>query len=406
MPPDNSVLPTRFRYRLSPVDMRRGLWLVLGSLALLVGLGVLGSESLADTLLEDLQKQPAWALALALIGIVALVMLLGRIVRMAGNSWLIVDSEGIRCSPHPHHGPRRWLRHEWQLPWPAIERAVVERPGPKSQHVQGWINTTLTLESEQGRHDMAFLLWDPVDDPLDRPSLTAFRPAKRLHAMTETHPLIAHFEKRGIPVEYRPLGFRGRWGMGKPSKDRPEAQSSEAPVDLLSYRSLVVMLSLMGLIGAAAAVHFTVMPPIRALWSPSYSIFVLGGCLVFAAGAILSAAAPVRERTIVALMLGIAVGLLGHPLAVRYQSLTAAAPETVDYIVEAPGVFQPVDEEHPVLDLTDLEIPEYWNSLSIGALHSFELEKAGEERYILRLGSLFDRTRAFYSSRDEGEGAY
>lgn len=403
MPTPNSVLPTRFRYRLSPVNMSRGLWVALGALALLSALGVLAAESLAETILEDLQQQPGWALALALIGTVALAILVARIVRMAKNAWLIADSEGIRCSPHKHHGSRIWLRHDWQLPWSDIERAVVRRPGPKAQHIQNWINVTLSLESRRGQYDLALLLWDPVDEPLDRPDLMAFRPGKRLHALTESHPLIRHLEQRSIPVEYRSIGLRGAWGLGKPSENRPETRGAEVPVDLLGYKSLVIMLSAMGLIGVAAALHFTVLPPIRPLWSPNFGVLALTGAVVFVTGALLSVSAPVRERTITALILGAMVGLLGYPLSVRVQSFTGDDPVTADYIVEAAGRFQPVDEQLPVLDLTDLDIPDYWNTLSVGDLHPFDLQKVGEERYILRLGPLFDRTRAFYTGREAQE---
>lgn len=401
MPATHASLPARFRYRLSPVNMRRGLWLVLGSLAILAALGTLASESLTETMLEDLQQQPAWALALALTGIVVLGFLIFRIVRMAGDSWLMVDSEGIRCSPHKHHGPRKWLRHDWQLPWSAIERAAVQRPGPKSQHIQGWINTTLTLESSQGQYDLALLLWDPVDDPLDRPDLMAFRPARRLHALTESHPLIRHLEQRDIPVEFHPLGFRGRWGMGRPAEERPGPGGAEAPVDLLSYTSLVILLSLMGALAVMAALHFTILSPIRALWTPSYGLLALGGSLVFVLGALLAGSAPVRERTVVALMLGVMVGLLGHPLSVRTRSLFGEEARTVDYILQAPGRFEPINAAYPALDLTDLEIPEYWNSLSPEAVHPFELQSIEGERYILHLSPLFERTRAFYSGLEE-----
>lgn len=397
MPAERSVLPTRFRYRLSPVNMRRGLWVALGSLALLLTLGTLASESLAETMLEDLQRQPAWALAAAVLGIVALTVLLGRIVSLARDSWLIVDSDGIRCSPHPHHGSRNWLRHDWQLPWSAIEKAVVQRPGSESQQVQSWINTTLALESGRGRHDMALLLWDPVDDPLERPDLMAFKPGKRLHAMTESHPLIRHLERRGIEVEYRSLGFRARWGMGKPSHEQPEAGPGDAPVDLLTFKSLMIMLSLTGVFAVAGALHFMALPPIRPLWSPSYGLLALAGSAVFLAGAVLSRAAPVRERTIVALLLGVTVGLLAHPLSVRIEAMTAESPRTADYIMEAPGLFQPVDAGLPALDLGDLKVPEYWSSLPEDGYHPFDLQRIDDNRYILRLGPLFDRTRAFYA---------
>lgn len=401
MSDSTSVLPTRFRYRLSPVNMRRGLWVVLGSLAVVFVVAELVSGEFFAEILEDLRGQPAWAVALGLVATLALIVLIARIVSMAKDARLVVDTDGVRCSPHPHHGPRNWLRHDWQLPWSAIERAIVRRPGPKAHHVQNWVNTTLTLETTQGRHDLALLHWDPLGDPLDRPDLMAMRPGKQLHALTETHPLVQHLARRDIEVEFESLGVRGRWGMGKPAGDRPAPKDGDAPVDILQFKSLVAMLSLMGAIGVAAALHFTVLPPIRALWSPNYSLLVLFGSAIFVAGALLASAAPVRERTIVALLLGVMSGLLLHPLSVRWQALSGPPAEPVDYIVEAPGRFQPVDAGYPALDLSDLSIPEYWASLSAGDVYPFDLQAAGDERYLLLLDSLFERTRAFYRRAEE-----
>lgn len=400
MPGSSTILPTRFRYRLSPVNMRRGLWVIAGSVAVIFAVGMFASEGLAETILKDLQKQPAWALALGLVATAALIVLLVRIASMAKDAWLVVDTEGIRCSPHKHHGPRHWLRHDWGLPWSAIERAVVRRPGPKAHHVQNWINTTLTLESTQGRHDLGLLHWDPVDDPLDRPDLMTWRPGKRLHALTETHPLIRHLEQRNIEVEYDSLGIRGRLGMGKPAADQPVAKGNDAPVDLMAFKSLLVMLLLMGAIVVAATLHFTLLPPIRPLWSPNYGLLAFIGSMVFIAGVLLASAAPVRERTIVALLLGVLSGMLFHPLSVRWQALTGPPAQTADYIVEEPGQFVPLDVNHPVLDLTDLEVPEYWNSLSGGATHPFDLQHVDEGRFILQLDSLFERTSHFYSGTE------
>lgn len=396
---ERAVLPTRFRYRLSPVNMRRGLWVVLGSLVVLFGAAELVSGGFFAEILEDLQKQPAWALALGLVATLVLIVLIARVVSMAKDAWLVVDTDGIRCSPHPHHGPRTWLRHDWQLPWSAIERAIVRRPGPKAHYVQNWVNTTLTLETTQGQHDLALLHWDPVDDPLKRPDLMAMRPGKQLHALTETHPLVQHLAQRDIDVEFDSLGIGGRWGMGKPAEDRPE-KSDDAPVDLMTFKSMLVMLSLMGAVGVAAALHFTVLPPIRSLWSPGYGTPVLVGCLVFAAGSLIASAVPVKERTVVTLLLGALCGFLFHPLSVRLQSMTGPEAEAVDYRMEAPGRFRPVDPGLPELELSDLEVPEYWDSLSSGDVHPFSLQRVAEDRFVLRLDSLFERTRAFYRSSE------
>lgn len=393
----SGVLPTRFRYRLSPVNTRRGLWVVAASLVPLLILVTLAADaSLAETIIEDLRAQPPWAVALVVIGIVLLALMMVRIASMARDAWLVTDSEGIRCSPHRHHGPG-WLRHDWQLSWSGIDKAIVQRPGPRSHRLQSWFFTTLTLESEGQRYDLALLNWEPVDEPLERPDIMALRPGKRLHRLTETHPLIRHLEQRDIPVEYRPLGFRSRWGLNRPKADQSDTEG-EVPVDLLSFPSLAIMLALTCVLGVAVALHFTVLPPIRALWSPNYGVLVFVGCTVFALAVLLSRAAPARERTVVALLLGITVALLAHPLTARFLAVTGEDPVRVEYLIDAPGRFQPIDARHPDLDLSDLDIPEYWNSLSGDAVHPFELQAVGEGRYILRLDHLFERTRSFYSN--------
>lgn len=379
--------------------MRRGLWVVVLSLLVFLGLGFVASESLGQTLLEDLRRQPVWALALALVGIVALVILIARILRLADHAWLLAESDGLRCSPHPHHGPRRWLRHDWELPWSDIKRAVVQRPGRRAQQVQNWVNTTLTLEAADGDYSLALLLWDPVEAPLDRPDLMSFRPAKRLHALTESHPLVEHLERRGIEVVYRPLGWRGRWGLGRPDDNPPEAGDAAKPVDLLSYPALVVMLSIMGVLGVLAALHFLALPPLRALFSPAWGLIVLVGSLSFALGFWLSGSVPARERGVVAFLLALAVGGLWHPLTLRISAMFGPAPETVSYIVDEPGRFLPLEPTYPDVDLRDFEIPEYWASLEPGQSYPLVLQRAGEDRWILRLGPVFDRTRAFYEDR-------
>jgi hypothetical protein len=392
-------LPRRFRYRLSPVNMRRGLWVVAVSLLIFLALGFLASESLTETLLEDLRQQPGWALALTIVGIAVLTFLIFRIVRMAGEASLVADGDGLRCSPHPHHGSRRWLRYDWALPWSAIDRAVVQRPDEKAQHIQSWINTTLTLETAEGDYSLPLLLWEPEDDRLDRPDLMAFRPGKRLHALTESHPLIGHFEHHGIEVAYRPLGWRGRWGLGGKDAQRPEDADRRGPVDLFAYPVLVAMLGFMALLAVVAALHFTVLPPIRALWSPEWGSIVLLGSVVFAIAALAPTSAPVRERTVVALLLGATVAGLWFPLSVRTQALLAGPPDTVAYIVGEPGLFEPLDPGYPSVDLTDLDIPEYWESLAPGASYTLELKRVGESDWVLRLGPVFERTRAFYEAQ-------
>ena len=121
--------------------------------------------------------------------------------------------------------------------------------------------------------------------------------------------------------------------------------------------------------------------------------------LTFALGLWIARAAPGRERAVVALLLAVAAGGLWHPLSLRVLSLTGESPRTVEYIVDTPGRFVPVDSDYPVIDLGNLRVAEYWQSLRRGQSYRFELQRVAGDRWVLRLGPFFERTRAFYSSR-------
>lgn len=397
MQPSQSPASRRFRYRLSPVNMKRGLWISLGALAVLFVLAEIVSGDFFAEILQGLQEQPFWVVAMGVVATLVLIVLAARIVSGAKDAWLVVDTDGIRCSPHKHHGPRTWLRSDWQLPFRDIDRAVVERPGPNAHHVYSWMNTTLTLHSSKGAHRTALLHWDPVDEPLERPDLMALRPGKRLHALTESHPLIGHLQQRGIEVDYRKPDMRALLGMSRKDDDAPETARDEGPVDLMAFKSLIVLLGLLGVVGLAAAAHFMVLPPIRALWSPHWGTIALAGSLVFAGGTLLARAAPVRERSVVALMLALAAGGSWHPLGARIHSVMGEAPQPVAYTSVRAGHFQPQEPGYPALDLSDLGVSEYFEDLGVDQAHSFELQHLGDDRYILHLADLFERTRDFYS---------
>lgn len=390
----------RFRYRLIPARTHRGLWVIAFSLGLVVVVAAMTSDDFPAQLQEAVRSMPVWAGMLGIVGVAVLVFFIARTMQMAREAWLIADGAGIRCSPHKHHGLRAWLRHDWELPWSAIDRAVVLRPGPRARHAHSWFATTLTLESPHGAYKLGLLQWDPVDEPLDYPDLMAFRPGRKMHALTQSHPLIHHLESRGIEVEFRRMGLRDFFALGKPAAHRPDADDEDVPVDLLTYPSLVVMLSLVVGLGAAATLHFTVLPPIRPLWSPAVAGLALAGGVAFAGGSLMARSAPVRERTVVALLLGAVVAALWHPLSVRVHSLLGERPETATYLAAEAGQFRPLDPGLPDLDLSDIDIPEYWDSLAPGDSHPFALQPVGDDGYILHLDPLFERTRAFYSAMD------
>jgi hypothetical protein len=389
---------TRFNYRLSPVRLGRGLAVAaLGMLVLIVAAELLIDG--APGLLDALYKLPPATVLGLLIGMGALIGLLVFVQRQAAEAYLSVDDQGLECRPHRYHGARYWTRARWRSEWRSIQRVVIYRPESKAASIQSWMMATMVVKTDREEYRLGYMHWEPEAQALDRPDLTSLRVGKRLSALSESHPLIELLERRGIPVTFEPLNFRAmRKLSGKPR--RQQARAEEEPVDLLSYRSLQLMLGACLVLVIAAMMHYLLLPPLRPLWSPEYGVAVFAGALVCMAGFFMATRPPVRERAVVAVLLGALVGALWHPLSLRTSVLWQGESETVAYRFQSPGRFEPPAPGFPDVILEDLDIPEYWESLGPGQEHEFVLIRISGERFVLSLTDFFDRTSDFYKNRN------
>lgn len=156
----------------------------------------------------------------------------------------------------------------------------------------------------------------------------------------------------------------------------------------------------MVVLGSAAALHFVVLDPIRPLWAPQPGPLLLVGAGVFAVAALVAHRAPVRERMALALLLGALSAALFHPFHARALVLAAGSSETVSYQLIEAGRFRSLDADYPAMNLSNIDIPEYWRSLAPDSDHEFEIYSLGNDRYVLDLAALYERTRAFYEQLD------
>ncbi|QKK01558.1 MAG: hypothetical protein HND55_02145 [Pseudomonadota bacterium] len=398
---DAHRLPSvRFRYRLSPLDLKRGLWMMVVVVLGLAVLGALVGGDSPETLLEDLGRMPVWAWGLAAAGSAMVVVLLARLLRHADNARLTVDRDGIRCSPHKLHGQRFWSRHDWQLSWSQIRKATLFHPPRKSRAVQAWLQTTLELEGADQSVSMGLLHWEPEGQELERPSLTTLQPFKQLRVLIDEHPLPALLEQAGVPLHRERVRWRDRRRMADAARAGWRTPEQGGAVDLLAWPSLVAILALMVVLGSAAALHFVVLDPIRPLWAPQPGPLLLVGAGVFAVAALVAHRAPVRERMALALLLGALSAALFHPFHARALVLAAGSSETVSYQLIEAGRFRSLDADYPAMNLSNIDIPEYWRSLAPDSDHEFEIYSLGNDRYVLDLAALYERTRAFYEQLD------
>lgn len=394
---------TRFRYRLSPVRVS-GLIVIIaiGTLLLLPSLYFLvpdGSESASEVVPTSM----LWVMIAAGAGVA---LLIGFYRRQASQAVLVSDHRGIRCRPPVHHGQRVWTRHEWRLEWEEIDRVVIYRPSGNARHLQSWMMTTLVMQAGSREYRTGLLHWDPEEGELDRPHATSWGMGDLFHPLTENHPLIRTMREQGIAVDYQPLDYRALRRMKRGARRQRAEAESHGYIDLFAYPSLVLMLGLVGLLAVAAIAHFVVLPPLQPLWVSGYGVAAAIAAGVFVAAVLavqrIGRRVPAREAVVVALLLSVGIGLSWNPLSLRFDVLVNGERETVLYRYAGEAVFEPVETAYPVVELENLDVAEYFESLENGSRHEFVLIRTGPGRFVLSLREFFEKTRAFYSAADAG----
>ncbi len=393
----------RLRYRLSPVELKGSvLLLAVGvPLAMAALLFMLPGDAGRQALEETFAEIPAtlWlALPLAIVGSLALFDFYRRQARAA---WLEIGDTGIRCRPPAHHGRRFWTRHEWQVDWKEIESATLYRPDANCNEPQHWVNTTLALETATGSFRIGLLHWDCASNPPERPGLLDGRKTgAKFDALMCQHPLMQALQHRQVELKRKTTGWAAFRQLSRQTRQQQNEAETAGHVDLLTYPSAQVILGLMLLAGVLALFHFMLLPPVRPLWTAPIASALLVGVVSGIGAWQLTRRMPARERTALSAMLAIVIALCWHPLGVRTEILLNGEAKAVVYAVEDRGLFYPIDSRYPVLDLSDLNVGEFFDSLETGSEFEFMLIRVGHERYALSLAELFEQTRAFYGTQD------
>lgn len=396
----STYLPTRrLSYRLSPVQLDGSFWLLAVGVPLVIaGLVImLPAESAWQMLEETVAETPTtvWlALTLAVIGSLAL---LGFYRRQAQAAWLEFGDDGIRCRPPGHHGRRFWTRHEWQVCWEEIQSATLYRPAADNNEPQHWISTTLALETATNSYRLGLLHWDCPREPLDRPGLLGGRKVgAKFDALIQHHPLITALAHKGIAAKREASGWSSFQRLSRQTRQQRSEAEAAGHVDLLTYPSAQIVLGLMLLAGVLAIFHFLLLPPVRPLWPAPVATALFAGTLAGIGAWQLTRRMPGRERSALSAMLAVVVAACWHPLGVRTDVLLKGEHETVTYTVAERGLFYPLDSRYPTLNLADLNVDEFFDSLVPGSDFEFVLIHTGKERYALSLPELYEHTRAFY----------
>ena len=133
--------------------------------------------------------------------------------------------------------------------------------------------------------------------------------------------------------------------------------------------------------------------------TPFYLTYLFAAVLVavLAVRWLRSGTVPGLESSVLAVMLGLAVGAAAYPGALRVNALTdSAGLQTYAYIRAADGTYLPPKAGLPRLSFSGYG--EYWGQFADGSSYSFELRKGGLGFYQLNMVPVKAAMREYYRS--------
>ncbi len=388
-----------FRYIQMPIRMSHGysLLTLLGILPFLPVVLDQGWE-LLFTPEGDLRLSAVEQIIL-LGGPLLLAAIMGFAVWAAGRAGLRVDANGFQCDPPLNSSVTEVTPHPWRLGWSAINRAVLYLPPARERSVIKWVKAVLCLQTGDRKYCLPLLYLDPRNAPIDRrlPFLPS-RMRRKVRTLLLEHPLLAMIEAKGVPLHVEDLDRQTRRRLKRNARKRKQEARTAGQVDLLGQPSTILLLGVLSVLGLFLAMHYMVLPPVRPLWEPALWLPVLGGVAAFLLAAVVAARVRTTERFALAAMVGVATALVWNPAELRLQLSGQGPGEVLPYVAMEPALFVPQQGDYPVIDLRDVDVPEYWNAYPAGAEHPFHVLALGQERFVLSLGPLFERTQAFYAN--------
>lgn len=133
--------------------------------------------------------------------------------------------------------------------------------------------------------------------------------------------------------------------------------------------------------------------------TPFYLAYLFAAILVavLAGRWLRNSAVPGLESSVLAMMLGLAVGAAAYPGALRINALTdSAGLQTYVYVRAADGTYSPPKTGLPRLSFSGYG--EYWGQFADGSSYSFELRKGGLGFYQLNMVPVKAAMREYYAS--------
>lgn len=274
----------------------------------------------------------------------------------------------------------------WSLRWDDVCGIRLSVPGGGALNaVQRLGVTRLVIETPRGETWLHPFLWVDPHGPDHRLGIGALLKPGKLDAARriEAAPLMRAVRERGLPIE----------------RGAPETVPVASGFDLARHKGMLVQLVLLFGAGLYALADTFLLAAYEPLGALPLAPFATTGVVGLFAVSRLGRGAPRTERLIVGALTVIALVAAVHPATLRVNAWTAE-PETVAYVSAGAGRFDPPGGGLPGIDLSALDVPEYWAEYPPGTPHEFTLLRGVGGFYALALAPVYARTRHFYGGAD------
>lgn len=277
-------------------------------------------------------------------------------------------------------GILRQTAGQWSVRWDEVRRVRSVCAQNALNAAQRLASYRLVIETKHGETRVAAFRWyDPGarDHRLRLGELFGMR--KQAAARLESAPLVRAINARGLSIE-------------------TDSEASAPGFDLTQHKGIMAQVSLLFGAGLYALAETFFIQPYLALGPlPVLPFGVAGAVSAFAVWK-LGQGAPIVERAAIGVITVAACVAATHPAMLRLNAATAAG-EMLTYVSLGEGRFESVDR-FPAIDLSGLDVAEYWTQYPPGERHEFTLLKGSGGFYQIELAPIYERTRRFYRDRD------
>ena len=274
----------------------------------------------------------------------------------------------------------------WKIRWSAIRTVKLltnKSAGPVAQRLAGY---RLIIETDKEQIKLSpfpWLLRNYHDHRLTWRQLHRTGNAD-LSKMIETSPLVRALQQRGIKV------------VNEFSSDTQQQSLTSVGFDITQHKGMKIQLILMSCVGLYAFIDGLFLGNFKPLESVPLEPFIVGAISSLILVVLLSRSAPKLESSVVGFLTVAIFTASIYPGLLRVNALSAES-QHITYIAEDFGVFKPSTESDlPKLNLSNLDLHEYWEQYPPGTEHEFILQRGIGGFYQVDLDTLYTKTRSFY----------